>query len=71
MIDKNKPRELAVMVGATGSLGKVIANRLVVSGLDLLAVGRSEAALESLTAGSPIASPKVQPPKTLIPWRRF
>lgn len=53
MIDKNKPRELAVMVGATGSLGKVIANRLVVSGLDLLAVGRSEAALESLTAGSP------------------
>lgn len=53
MIDKNKSRELAVMVGATGSLGKVIANRLVVSGLDLLAVGRSEAALESLTAGSP------------------
>lgn len=53
MVDKNKPRELAVMVGATGSLGKVIANRLVVSGLDLLAVGRSEAALESLTAGSP------------------
>jgi short-subunit dehydrogenase len=52
MAESNKSRELAVMVGATGSLGKVIARRLVASGLDLLAVGRSEAALESLAGGS-------------------
>lgn len=46
------PRELAVMVGATGALGHVVAQRLVASGLDLLAVGRQEVALKKLTAGS-------------------
>lgn len=51
MAKSDKSRELAVMVGAR-SLGKVVARRLVASGLDLLAVGRSGAALESLAGES-------------------
>lgn len=50
--DVPHPRELAVMVGATGALGRVVAQRLVASGLDLLAVGRQEETLKKLTAGS-------------------
>lgn len=51
--EANNPRELAVMVGATGALGKCVARRLVTSGLDLLAVGRSEKELKSLSESSP------------------
>lgn len=51
--ETNKPRELAVMVGATGAIGKFVAHRLVAQGLDLLAIGRSETELKSLSERSP------------------
>jgi NAD(P)-dependent dehydrogenase (short-subunit alcohol dehydrogenase family) len=40
--------QLAVVVGATGSMGKVIAKRLSDAGLAVLAVGRGEGALREL-----------------------
>lgn len=48
-------RELAIVVGASGAFGAVITERLVAHGLDVLAVGRSAAAL------APLASEHVQP----------
>ncbi len=51
--EANNPRELAVMVGATGAIGKFVAHRLVAQGLDLLAVGRSEKELKLLSETSP------------------
>lgn len=44
--------ELAVVVGATGSVGSVLCRRLVERDLDVLAVARSEASLAELAAGS-------------------
>lgn len=45
--------ELAVVVGATGSMGAVITERLVKEGLAVLGVGRSEAALRALAERVP------------------
>lgn len=43
-----EPRECAVVVGATGAMGQVIARRLAGRGLRVLAVARSAEALEML-----------------------
>lgn len=48
-----RARELAVVVGATGALGSVIARRLIGAGLDILAVGRSEPELRALAESDP------------------
>lgn len=48
-----KTQEMAVVVGATGAMGQVIAQRLVASGLAVVAVARSRDALESLAAAVP------------------
>lgn len=48
-----RSRELAVVVGATGALGGAIVKRLIGAGLDILAVGRSEADLAALADSDP------------------
>jgi short-subunit dehydrogenase len=53
MTAQKSPRELAVMVGATGALGEAVARRLLEEGLELLAVGRREAELQALAASHP------------------
>jgi NAD(P)-dependent dehydrogenase (short-subunit alcohol dehydrogenase family) len=45
-------QELAVVVGATGTLGGAIARRLVERGLGVVAVGRDASKLDALTAES-------------------
>ncbi len=47
----NSEKQLAVVVGATGAFGKVIVEKLVTSGLDVIAVSRSLDALQELKAG--------------------
>lgn len=42
--------EMAVVVGGSGDMGKVIVERLAAKGLTVLAVGRGEAALQTLAA---------------------
>lgn len=46
-------REVAVVVGASGAFGTVIADRLVAADLDVIAVARTEAALAELAATHP------------------
>ncbi|WP_028007373.1 SDR family NAD(P)-dependent oxidoreductase [Solimonas flava] len=46
-------KEVAVVVGGTGAMGQVIARRLAAAGLRVVAVGRSAASLQSLTAADP------------------
>ena len=51
--------ELAVVAGATGSLGSAIARRLTSRGLNVLAVARSGDALAALAADNPRITPLV------------
>ncbi|MTZ13513.1 SDR family NAD(P)-dependent oxidoreductase [Stutzerimonas degradans] len=51
--------ELAVVVGASGDFGRRIVARLIDSGLDVLAVARSEAPLQALRAECPRVIPCV------------
>lgn len=51
--------ELAVVVGASGDFGRRIVARLIGSGLDVLAVARSEAPLQALRAECPRVIPCV------------
>jgi len=44
--------ELAVVVGATGSIGSALCRRLVVRGMDVVAVARSEGSLAALASES-------------------
>lgn len=46
-------KELAFVVGGSGSIGRVIVARLLEYGLDVVAVGRSQAALEALAQECP------------------
>lgn len=46
-------QEIAVVVGATGAMGQVIAQRLAASGLKVVAVARSADAVASLAASTP------------------
>lgn len=45
-------REIAVVVGATGAMGQVIARRLAANGLQVVAVARSEESLADLTSST-------------------
>lgn len=45
--------EIAVVVGATGAMGRVIAHSLAAAGLKVVAVARSDAALQRLVASTP------------------
>lgn len=51
--------ELAIVAGATGSLGGAIVRRLTEKGLKVIAIARSAAALDSLAAGNPHITPIV------------
>jgi NAD(P)-dependent dehydrogenase (short-subunit alcohol dehydrogenase family) len=46
-------RELAVVVGATGAIGRAVTERLARAGLGVVAVGRSSDALDELAAAVP------------------
>ena len=46
-------KELAVVVGATGAFGQAIVARLCASGLDVVAVARSAAAIDALASRHP------------------
>lgn len=46
-----KPRELAIVIGASGAMGQVIAGQLADAGYQVLAVARDLRALERLAAG--------------------
>lgn len=46
-------KEIAVVVGGTGAMGTVITQRLVASGLKVVAVARTADALQSLVASTP------------------
>lgn len=52
-------RDIAVIVGATGAMGQVIARRLASRGLKVVAVARSAASLDSLVASAPGVVPCV------------
>lgn len=54
--NKSSKRSLAVIVGGTGALGKVIVQHLIEAGLDILAVGRSENELAALAQKYPAVS---------------
>lgn len=51
--------ELAVVVGASGSFGQAITQRLIGSGLGVVAVGRNESKLKALAAATPGVTPLV------------
>lgn len=54
-----KPKEIAVVVGATGAMGAVISRRLAAEGLTVLAVARKADALASLVDTTPGVVPCV------------
>lgn len=55
MTNLNQPKEhgIAIVVGSTGAIGKVISRSLVATGLKVIAVARSADALEQLAAEVP------------------
>lgn len=50
-MNQNSSKQLAVVVGATGAFGQVIVNKLLASGLEVIAVSRNLQALQRLQDG--------------------
>ena len=50
-------REIAVVVGATGTIGQAVIRRLIRRGLPVLAVARGKHSLDELAAGSELITP--------------
>ncbi|GAC1619631.1 MAG: 3-oxoacyl-ACP reductase FabG [Nevskia sp.] len=49
----NPSQEAAIVVGATGAMGRAIVRRLAAKGLRVIAVARTAESLQALSAGSP------------------
>ncbi|WP_295680287.1 SDR family NAD(P)-dependent oxidoreductase, partial [uncultured Nevskia sp.] len=49
----NQKQDIAIVVGATGAMGQVIARRLAARGLKVIAVARSADSVAALASGQP------------------